>query len=575
MIENSTANKITLKTLLFKYKYFIVGIICFSILSNGLNLFIPRLIGEAVDKAITSNNLHLDSNFVFLIISVCIGGFAFAMLELFISTYFSEKFARDTRLETFKNLTNQPYQFVIKEGTSNLITVFGSDIDNIETNLTNSVSYIFQSFFLLLGALILMLTTSWKLSLVAILSLPIIIICFGLIFGKIGKLFQKSQENLTQLNGTLSENINGAMLIRVLSAFNFEKSKYLRDSSESRNLSIAIVKSFSFLLPATTLITNIVTIIFLYYGGRLTTNGELSVGQLTAFISYFALLIAPIFILGFSSQGISQALNSWKRIEPILNANFQSQEGEYVQDIIKGDLEVKNLTLEFGGKKVLDSVNFKIPAGSKTAIIGPTGAGKSQLLNILIGLSQPNTGEVILDGQNIQNWNRSKLLNRLGIVFQESLIFNTSFHKNIKLDRELTQIEIEKAIETADLQNYVIDNQAHINSKIDEKGANLSGGQKQRLTLARALAGSPDLLLLDDFTARVDSETENRIKQSINSNYPNTQIIQVTQKISAIQDYDNIIVIMEGQILGQGTHTELMQSTPEYKQIFESQQLVN
>jgi ATP-binding cassette, subfamily B, bacterial len=566
--------KTSIKSLLNKYKFYLIGLIILSILANITNLMVPKLIGQLVDRVSSNNTSVADTTLYYTIAALIIGGFIMALCELMFSIWFSEKFAKDLKIASFNNLTKQPYQYVINQGSAKIITVFGSDIDNIQENFTSSISYIFQAVVLLLGALVLMITTSWKLTIIAVIALPVIVIGFFFMFSKIGKFFQLSQTNLTELNNTIGENINSANLVRVLASTNWEERKYFNFNNQSKSISLNIVKAFSFLLPFINLISNIVTVAFLYFGARIVTTGELTVGALTAFLGYFALLITPIFILGFTSQGISQALASWKRVEPILNADGKEIVGTYNPDKIQGDIEVKNINLEFGGKKVLDSISFTIKKGQKTAILGPTGAGKSQLLNILLGLAKPTTGEVFIDGHKITDWNQNTLLNHAGIVFQESLVFNTTFRHNIDMDRGIEDIAITKAVNTSQLQDYVKNLTNGYDTSILAKGANLSGGQKQRLTLARALASSPDILLLDDFTARVDGNTEKLIRDAIYTNYPNTQIIQVCQKIDSIKDYDNIIVIMEGQLLAQGTHEELLKNSAEYNQIYKSQQTV-
>jgi ATP-binding cassette, subfamily B, bacterial len=566
--------KTSIKSLLNKYKFYLIGLIILSVLANVTNLLVPKLIGQLVDRVSSNNTSVADTTLYYTIAALIIGGFIMALCELMFSVWFSEKFAKDLKIASFNNLTKQPYQYVINQGSAKIITVFGSDIDNIQENFTSSISYIFQAVVLLLGALVLMITTSWKLTIIAVVALPVIVIGFFFMFSKIGKFFQLSQTNLTELNNTIGENINSANLVRVLASTSWEERKYFNFNSQSKSISLNIVKAFSFLLPFINLISNIVTVAFLYFGARIVTSGELTVGALTAFLGYFALLITPIFILGFTSQGISQALASWKRVEPILNADGKEIVGTYNPEKIQGDIEVKNINLEYNGKMVLDNINFTIKKGQKTAILGPTGAGKSQLLNILLGLAKPTSGEVFIDGHNITEWNQNTLLNHAGIVFQESLVFNTTFRHNIDMDRGIKDEAITKAVNTSQLQDYVKNLTNGYDTSILAKGANLSGGQKQRLTLARALASSPDILLLDDFTARVDGNTEKLIRDAIDANYPDTQIIQVCQKIDSIKNYDSIIVIMEGQLLAQGTHEELLKTSVEYNQIYKSQQTV-
>jgi ATP-binding cassette, subfamily B, bacterial len=573
IILNPINKKITLKALFLKYKLYLIGLILLSFAANAINLTVPRLIGQAVDKAITSNN-QVDFNFIYITFGLIIGGFVLSIAEFTFGVLFSERFAKQLRIDSFTNLIKQPYQYVLNQGSSNLITVFSSDIDNIQENFTTVLTYVFQSIALFIGAITLMFLTSWKLSIVALLSLPVIIGGFMFSINKVGRYFGLSQQNLTLLNTAISENINASNLVRVLASFNWEEKKFSNYNSQSKDISISIVSIFSALLPFITMVTNVVTVIFLYLGARQVADGELSVGQLSSFLGYYALLITPIFILGFTSQGISQALTSWKRIEPILNADGQAVEGEYSPDKIKGDIEVKDLTLEYEGKKVLDNINFKILSGQKTAILGPTAAGKSQLLNVILGLTKPTSGQVIIDGVDINNWNKDVLLNKVGICFQESLVFNTNIQDNITLERDISQEDIDIALKTVTLDQLVTDLPQGLATKINERGANLSGGQKQRLTLARAIVSRPDLLLLDDFTARVDADTEKLIRDAIDSNYHNTQIIQVCQKIESIKDYENIIVLMEGQLVGQGTHQKLLDTSSEYKQIYQSQQTI-
>jgi ATP-binding cassette, subfamily B, bacterial len=564
--------KVTIKSLFLKYKFYLIAIVLFSFVANGLNLYVPKLVGETIDKLISKQTG--DNNIVITLSIIIFASLAFSLIELVFSTWFSEKFAQDLRVSAFSNLVKQPYQYVIQEGSAKIITIFGSDVDNIQENFTNSLSYLFQALVLFIGAAYLMFSVSWKLTIIAILTLPLISLVFSNIFARIGKLFGQSQINLTDLNNIATETTSSSTLVRVLSAFKWEQAKYTNANTQSKDISIKIVKGFSLMIPITTFITNIATIAFIYFGGRLYESNELTVGQLTAFIGYFSLLITPIFILGFTSQGISQALASWKRVEPVINANEQKVDGIHTAKQLLGQYELKNVTLEYLGKKVLDNISLTIPAGQKTALLGPTGAGKSQLLNLLIGLNQPTSGEILLDGVNLVDWNKDDLLSKVGIVFQDSLIFDGTLHNNITMGRDVNNEQINKAIDTAELSSFTSSMSDNVETMLQEKGSNLSGGQKQRVTLARALVTNPDLLLLDDFTARVDKATENSIQSKIANNYPKTSIVQVCQKIETIQNYDNIIVLMEGQLVGQGTHQFLLDTSNEYQQIYKSQQLV-
>ena len=231
--------------------------------------------------------------------------------------------------------------------------------------------------------------------------------------------------------------------------------------------------------------------------------------------------------------------------------------------------------VKFGQKSALKDVSFSVKAGSKVAIIGPTAAGKTQLLYLLTGLLEPTSGTIDFDGRDINEYDKESLHSQVGFVFQDSVMFNLSLRENIGFSNTVKDENLEKAIATAELRDYIDGLPKKLDTIVSERGTSLSGGQKQRIMLARALALDPKVLLLDDFTARVDANTEKKILTNIAKNYPNLTLISVTQKISSIEHYDKIILLMEGELLAEGTHDELMHSSPEYVQIYQSQRSIN
>jgi ATP-binding cassette subfamily B protein len=304
-------------------------------------------------------------------------------------------------------------------------------------------------------------------------------------------------------------------------------------------------------------------------------SGTLTVGNFSAFIAYSAMFIWPLFVLSFVGTSISRGGVSLKRINDVINASVQSETGNHVQSI-KGNIEFKNVTLIYKSeegeeKTVLKNISFKIDALSKCAILGPTAAGKTQIFYLLAGLVLPTSGEILIDGVPMKSYLPSELLTHIGLVFQESIMFNTTFRDNIALSSKVNDDSLKLSIDTAELADLVTSLPKGLDTLVSERGTSLSGGQKQRLMLARALAINPDILLLDDFTARVDNSTEARILSNVTTNYPNVTLISITQKVEPIKDYQKIIVIMEGELIAVGTHLELIENSFEYQQILESQ----
>jgi ATP-binding cassette subfamily B protein len=242
---------------------------------------------------------------------------------------------------------------------------------------------------------------------------------------------------------------------------------------------------------------------------------------------------------------------------------------------LNGSIQVEKVSLLFGEKTALKDVSLNIEPGSKVAIIGPTAAGKTQLLNLLIGLLPPTAGEIKYDNWNISEYQKENLYKQVGLVFQDSIIFNISLRENIAFNTDVTEEDLQKAIHTSELSDFITQLPEGLNTIASERGMSLSGGQKQRIMLARALAINPKILLLDDFTARVDTNTEKKILENISKNYPGLTLVSVTQKIASVESYDQIVVLMEGEVVGAGTHQHLMNTSPEYVQIYNSQQSTN
>jgi ATP-binding cassette subfamily B protein len=342
-------------------------------------------------------------------------------------------------------------------------------------------------------------------------------------------------------------------------------------NTEAKDVGIRILSLFALLFPVITLFANLAQLAILSLGGHFAISGSMSLGDFAAFNAYLALLIFPLIMIGFMSNVISQAQVSYGRIVAVLNEPDPVAAGTSTKEIL-GALEVRDLHLELGGKPVLRDVSLTVRPGTKNAIIGPTAAGKTQLLSILAGLLEPTSGSVTYDGLALAAYKPEYLHAKVALVFQDSVMFNLSLRENLAFGSGATDAGLEKAIRTAELQDVIANLPQGLDTLVSERGLNLSGGQKQRIMLARALALDPKVLLLDDFTARVDNETERRILANLAREYPDVTLISVTQKIASVVDFDQIVLLMEGEVFASGTHDALMHASPEYVQIYESQQ---
>ncbi len=554
--------------LLKSYKHIIVALIILTIISNGFNLLIPRIIANAID-AYTGG--HFATYSVMTLFGLtAIGIFVFTYAQNIVQTYASERVARDLRTQLTEKISQQEYAYIQTVTPATLLTNLTSDIDAVKLFVSLAIPSIISSIFLIIGASTLLLLINWKLALIVLLSIPIIGGTFFIIFGKVRQLFKKSQESIDHLNKVINESILGSALIRLLNAQRYEYDKFVAANSEAKDIGMRILGLFASLIPIITFTTNAATLIILSVGGHFVIAGSLSLGNFTAFNNYLAILIFPIIILGFMSNVIAQASASYLRVQDVLLKPQEARTGT-LRASPDGDIRLQDVSVAYGEKNALTHISFTAKARTKTAIIGPTGAGKTQLLYLLTGLLNPTTGTIEYGNHTLAEYDPISLHQQIGFVFQDSIMFQLSIRENIAFSTTVKNVDLEKALATAELADFIDTLPEKLDTLVSERGTSLSGGQKQRIMLARALALNPSVLLLDDFTARVDNNTEQRILKNIQTNYPELTLISVTQKISSIEHYDQIIVLMEGELLATGTHAELMQQSPEYVQMYNSQ----
>ncbi len=554
--------------LLKPYLSIVTLLIAFTLFSNGINLFIPKLISKTIDAFSIGNFSYKPVVIQFSIAVIAI--FIFSYLQSIIQTYASEKVARDLRTKLAGKISKQSYAFIEQVNPSKLLTNLTADVDSIKLFISQAIASIVSSLIIIVGASILMITINWKLALCVIAIIPIIGITFFVVLKKVRALFIQSRAVIDWLNKVINESIIGAAIIRVVNSQQPEYIKFLEASTKARDFGLKILYLFAGLVPVITFTSNMAALSILALGGHFVIAGSMSLGNFAAFNSYVSMLIFPILIIGFMSNVIAQATASYERISTVLNTPEPEETGTVTENL-SGEIELNDVNMLYGQAPVLRDISFTVSPGSKTAIIGPTAAGKTQLLYLLTGLMKPSSGTIKFDGRSIEEYKSESFHRQVGYVFQDSIIFNMSVRENIAFSDTVTDESLEKAIETAELKDFVQSLPEKLSTIVSERGSSLSGGQKQRIMLARALALDPKILLLDDFTARVDNNTEKKILENIQRNYPGLTLISVTQKVASVEEYDQIIILMQAGLIATGTHEKLTQTSPEYVQLINSQ----
>jgi ATP-binding cassette subfamily B protein len=557
-----------INALVVGYKKLIALLSFFTVGASLLGLLIPKIIARAIDSYAQAHTIKEQLLWQFAVVTVLV--FVFTYLQSVVQSYASEVVARDLRQQLAEKIALQHYSYVMEVSPARLLTNLTSDIDAVKLFVGMAVGNLISSYCLLIGASILLLITNWKLALLVLLLTSVIWVARTVIMKKIRKFFREVQGIIDWLNKVINESILGAALIRVLNTQQQEYNKFIEANTRARSIRLTIVRYLSILIPVITFVASLCSMVILLLGGHFVIGGSMSLGDFSAFYSYIGIMIFPIIMIGFMANIIAQSSASYERVAALLSAAGPQNEGTLAVTL-NGPVQLSDITLRFGEKKVLHNISLSIQPGTRTAIIGPTAAGKTQLLYVLSGLAQPQQGKVLYSGVSLHEIDKQLFHRQMGFVFQDSVIFNMTIRENIAFAEHVTLEDMQKAIRAAELTDFIESLPDKLETVIAERGLNLSGGQKQRIMLARALALNPTVLLLDDFTARVDAQTEKRILENVSSLYPGITLISVTQKISSVTDYDQCVLLMEGEIIATGTHAQLLKSSPEYNQLFESQ----
>ena len=567
------------RSLIYLKPYLILSLGAFiaMLMVTGANLVAPQLIRQLIDNGISVESWSgiLWATLGLLAVAAVRGVFSF--LNSFLSEKASQNIAFDLRNQIYEKLHALSFSYHDKNRTGQLMTRATSDVEAVRTFFAEGLLQFVAAILTFLGSGLILLLTEWRLALAALATIPPIIFIFYKLFSQLGPRFGRVQQKLGELNGVLQENIAGVRVVKAFTAESFEMARYNGRNTELYQENVDIFRFFSLGFPTVFFLSNLGTLIVIWYGGLLVIGDQLSLGTLIAFNSYLSFLLMPIFQMGFISQQLSRAEASSKRLFDVLDAHSEIIEkpgADVLDEYIAGQVTFEQVHFRYPGSEedVLRGISFEIEAGQTVAIIGPTGSGKSSLINLIPRFYEVTGGRVCVDGVDVRAVTLDSLRRRVGVVLQDVNLIPGTVRDNITYGKpEATERELTRAVRAAQAHEFITQLAEGYETVLGERGAGLSGGQRQRIAIARALLVNPCILIMDDSTSAVDAETEQKIQRALDVLLKDRTAFIIAQRISTVRKADLILVMDQGQIVGQGTHETLLEESPLYAEIVYSQ----
>jgi len=551
-------------------------------------LMLVEVFGEVVMPKLLANIINIgipEGNTGYIVaMGLAMAGMAIIMMLGGIGGgYFSAKasvsFAAALRKDAFAKVQEFSFANIDKFSTGSLVTRLTNDITQLQNIINMGLKMAFRAPGMLIGALIMAITMNPSLATVIAVVIPVLVIALVLVMRKAFPKFNAMQKKLDRLNTSVQENLTNIRVVKSFVREEEEKEKFAEANEDLRAGSIDAFKTVILTMPIMTLAMNITTLAVVWFAGRQIIVGDMEVGDLTAFTTYIVQILISLMMTAMVILNSSRALASAKRISEVLNTKVDLSDADAAHKdavVTKGKVEFKNVCFKYykdNENYVLENINFTANPGEIVGIIGGTGSGKTSMVQLIPRLYDTDAGEVLVDGINVKDYSLKNLREGVGMVLQKNVLFSGTILDNLKWgDENATMEQVQAATESAQAHNFVTSFTDGYETELGQGGVNVSGGQKQRLCIARALLKKPKILILDDSTSAVDTATERRIREAFEGELKETTKIIIAQRISSVRDADRILVIDDGQIVGEGTHTSLFRDCEAYREICISQE---
>jgi ATP-binding cassette subfamily B protein len=575
-----------------KYKAYLLSGLVFVILSTIFQILPAQLVRYALD--LVADNLSIYKSFeglelqdifreiinqsivfygvLILIIALLRGFFLFLVRQTII--IMSRHIEYDLKNEIFDHYQSLPLSFYRKNNTGDLIARISEDVSKVRMYIGPAIMYGLNM--IILGVILLpvMFSISVKLTLYALIPLPILSLSIYFVNNVINKRSEEIQESLSDLSTFVQEAFSGIRVIKSFARESDSLSKFDAESENYKKKSLQLAQVNAMFFPLIMSLIALSTVLTIFIGGIEVINGRLTIGNIAEFILYVNLLTWPVTALGWVTSIIQRAAASQKRINEFLKTKNDIISKHNIEKEIAGDLEFRNVSFTYSdsGIKALRNISFKVKPGESIAIIGTTGSGKSTIANLIGRMIDPSEGDIFVDGINLKDYNPKKYRDQIGCVPQDVFLFSDTISNNVSFGLDtLDETKAVDALKNADLYDSIMEFPKQLKTILGERGITLSGGQKQRLSIARAIAKDPKLMILDDCLSAVDTKTENTILNNLKEIMLDKTSIIISHRVSSAKLADKIIVLDDGKIIENGSYHDLMSRQSTFRQLYEKQ----
>jgi len=558
-----------------KQKIAMIASIIFVIISTLLNLAVPYMIGIVIDDYIIPKDMSGTFRYLVILGIVYTAAALFTWLQTFLMVRVSLKTIRSLRQDLYDKFQTLSLRFFDKRTHGDLMSRVTNDIESLNNALSQSVIQIFSTILMVTGVTIAMFMLNWVLAIVSMMVVPLVIFTTKKIITYSSSNFIKRQRDLGELNGFIEEAISGN---EVITLFGQEEKNFNKFSIVNERLRISATAADTvsgFLGPINNFINNLGLALIIGIGAVMTVQELATVGIIAAFVNYSRQFFRPINQLSTLLNTFQSAIAGAERVFEIMDESpdLQDREDALTVDSLKGDVAFSNVQFSYEtGKPILKNISFNAKAGEKIALVGPTGSGKTTIINLLMRFYEIDSGDIKIDGRSIKDYQISKLREKIGIVLQDTFLFSGSILENIRYGRlEASDEEVINAAKLASAHRFIKHLPDKYDTEITSNGSNLSQGQRQLLAIARAILADSDILILDEATSSIDTKTEIDIQQGLNQLSEGRTSFVIAHRLKTIENADKILVIHQGELIEMGTHKELLQLQGFYSELYESQ----